>query len=173
MKVISANNQQSQNRPVAFKKLEQIMVGKSNRNGNIVSMVFRLTGTDFKNQRAVLEAFRHPDLPQDMLQISVRGYDGQASTIPTISVNHQDVYGSGLKDTRFSESISTLRAIVSRIANAQNPNLAKTGERRQLRPLLSGSDFAFESAEIPDGVWEAQKAVTFISDFLNEEYKFN
>lgn len=167
MKVISMNNQQSQNRPVAFKNIEKIMVGTSNRKGNIVSMVFQLTGTDFTKQQSLLRTFRHSALPNDVLQIGVRGYDGQASTIPTISVNHQDVYGNGPTDKRFIDSISALRAVVSRIAKAQNPNLAKLAERRQFRPLLSGEGFAFEPAETPDGVFDAHKAVRLISEFLD------
>lgn len=169
MKVISVNNQQSQNRPMSFKGLEKMVAGKSNRQGNyFTSFAVELTSGDLRKYGSLLEAFplklqqkAGRSVPANVVQIGINrhGFAGDAPF--ALSVNHTDVYDNGTFVEQNSQHLGLIRKLLQRALGDKNLSTAQSiSEKRQMKDVLLGdTGFTFDGDENALGIGGVQHVV--------------
>lgn len=176
MKVISVNNQQSQNRPMSFKGLEKMIAGKSNRQGNyFTSFAVELTSGDLKKYGSLLAAFPLKlqqkvgrNVPANVVQIGIKrhGFAGDAPF--ALSVNHTDVYDSGTFVEQGSQHLGLIRKLLQRALGDKDLSIVQSvTERRQMKDVLLGdTGFTFEGDENALGIGGVQHVVGIMKRVL-------
>lgn len=138
MKVVSISNQNSNNRPIAFGGFRSVVAGRSMREDHqLISLALRLTGKDLREWQKVSKDFSNPKLENDVVQISVVGFDGNDDSPYTILINNIDTYGT---DKLTKKVITKIQILLDRIGRARRIDIPENGseEAEKMRKALIG-----------------------------------
>lgn len=173
MKVISVNNQQSQNRPVAFGDLVGLVAGDGTKLGKgTAALAFRLTEKDLpRNGHLSREVFRRERIDSDVLQVGVKEFDGIFGKNPPLFVNHKEVFGSEQLTQTQVKALKEIKAILRRITSGFKGIYVagKKSERDQMHGFLqSNGNFNFQQGQLADDMSQIQSVARLLFNILEK-----
>lgn len=141
--------QNQNNRPIAFGGFKSVVAGRSMREDNqFIALALRLTGKDLRDFEPVLKDFSNPKLENDVVQISVAGYNGNSDSPYGFCINHINIDDSNKFTTLINKKIHDL---LERIWSAKKIDLpAKDSEEaeKMKKALVGGRTYIFNADEI-------------------------
>lgn len=178
MKILSVNNQQSQNQPMSFKALEKMVAGRSNRPGNyFTSLAVELTTVDLKKFGGLLTTFplrlqpkAGRKTPENVIQIGIRRHGFAADSPFTLCVNHTDVFDSNALIGPHTQHLVQIKKLVARSLSEKNVSVAQTHtEKLQMGDVLTGdTGFTFIGDEKALGIGGVQYVVGIIKKIIDQ-----
>lgn len=150
MKILPIQNQKMQNqnnRPVMFCGLKSVVAGRSMREDNqFIALALRLTKRDLSDFKPILEAFPNQKLENDVLHISVMGFDGNYDSPYDISINHIDTFGTDKLTTKFTIKIKALLDRIYRSKKIDTPVKGSDEADKMIKALMG--DFNLDEISI-------------------------
>lgn len=194
MKIISVNNPQSQNRPLAFgvslytvvscpkSGFVNLMAAESKKpNSFSAAIVLQFTTTAFAEFKNFLGEFakKFPPkdkvkIPQDVLQIGIKSDTGNPRSPFSLWVNHHNVFSpDGKVSKEFAPFLETLKHILEVASGRRNtlPAQTMTAKRQMRNVLLGDSNFAFAESEYAFGIGEIQKIASRLLGNISERMR--
>jgi hypothetical protein len=169
MKILSIPNQNSNNRPVAFGGFKSLVAGRSMREDNqFIALALRLTKRDLRDFQTVFRAFPNKKLDNDILHISVTGFDGNIDSPHAICINHNDTYGTDRLLPRFTRKILELLSRVTRARKIVTPIKDSEEAGTMMKALMGDTGYTFNEDEIKTWDIDIHSVACTLEDIINK-----
>ena len=152
MKMTPVLNRQVENTSISFGGFKSVVAGTSYRqDNNFIALALRLTGEDLKIFREVLNTFPNKELEEDVLHISVAGYEVDSDSPFGVYINHQDVFESENVQAVFVASLDRIVDLLARISikkKIDTPIKTSPEEEEMLKALVGNTGYTFNEGEV-------------------------